>query len=253
MTSAVRLLKPLSPPSPSLCSLIPAGTLPSPGPGSGITMAPAAGGITAVTSGDLMEVLGNPDIAYILMIIGILGVVVELATPGITLPGVVGVISLILALVGFTALPVNIAGVLLILLTLLFLIAEIRIVSHGVLTLAGVVSLVFGSLLLYDSADPSLRVSWSVVAVAAGSLVGFSLCAVSRAVRAHRSRATTGKEGIVGESGRTVTELAPEGKVFVRGEYWDARCDGEVGTGEAVTVTGIEGMVLKVTRVKDEG
>jgi membrane-bound serine protease (ClpP class) len=139
--------------------------------------------------------------------------------------------------------------VLLILLAIVFLIAEIKIVSHGMLTIAGVVSLVFGSLMLYDDTDPAMRVSWSVIAVAVCSLVGFSLFAVSRAVRAHKVRPTTGREGLIGETGRAVTDLAPEGKVFVRGEYWDACCDEAVTTGEPVEVTGIEGMVLTVRRL----
>ena len=202
--------------------------------------------MTAVQN--VMEVVSDPDIAYILMIVGVLGLVVELANPGLSLPGMVGGISLILALFGFQALPVTFAGVLLILLAVVFFIAEIKIVSHGMLTLAGVVSLVFGSLMLYDDADPAIRVSWEVIAVAAATLVGFSLFAVSRAVRAHKARPTTGREGLVGETARAVTELAPEGKVFVRGEYWDARCEGTAAAGEHVTVSGVEGMVLKVRR-----
>jgi len=198
---------------------------------------------------NIMEVVSDPDIAYILMIIGILGLMVELANPGVILPGVVGGVSLVLALFGFEALPVNFAGVLLILLAIAFLIAEIKIVSHGMLTVAGVVSLVFGSLMLYDDSDPALRVSWSVIAVAACSLVGFSLFAVSRAVRAHQARPTTGREGLIGETGRAVTDLAPEGKVFVRGEFWNARCDEPVATGELVEITGIEGMVLTIRRI----
>lgn len=196
----------------------------------------------------IMAVVSDPDITYILMIVGVLGLVVELATPGITLPGVIGGISLVLALFGFEALPVNFAGVFLILLAVVFLIAEIKIVSHGMLTIAGVISLVFGSLMLYDASDPAIRVSWSVIAAAACALAGFSLFAVSRAVRAHRARATTGQEGLVGESGRAVTDLTPEGKVFVRGEYWDARCDGAAASGEEVITTGIDGMVLLVKK-----
>ena len=196
----------------------------------------------------IMEVVSDPDIAYILMIVGVLGLIVELANPGVILPGVVGGISLILALFGFETLPVNFAGVLLILLAIVFLIAEIKIVSHGMLTVAGVVSLVFGSLMLYDDSDPALRVSWSVIAVAAGALVGFSLFAVSRALRAHKARPTTGREGLIGEIGRAVTDLSPAGKVFVRGEYWNALCDETLGSGESVIVVDVEGMTIRVAR-----
>jgi membrane-bound serine protease (ClpP class) len=197
---------------------------------------------------NIMEVVSDPDIAYILMIIGVLGLMVELANPGVILPGVVGGVSLVLALFGFETLPVNFAGVLLILLAIVFLIAEIKIVSHGMLTVAGVVSLVFGSLMLYDDSDPALRVSWSVIAVAACSMVGFSLFAVSRAVRAHRAQPTTGREGLIGETGRAVTDLAPEGKVLVRGEFWNALSEEPVASGKPVTVIMVDGMVLRVRR-----
>jgi len=196
----------------------------------------------------IMEVVSDPDIAYILMIVGVLGLMVELANPGVILPGVVGGVSLVLALFGFETLPVNFAGVLLILLAIVFLIAEIKIVSHGMLTVAGVISLVFGSLMLYDDSDPALRVSWSVIAVAACSLVGFSLFAVSRAVRAHRAQPTTGREGLIGETGQAVTALEPGGKIFVRGEYWDCLSEEPLAAGEPVVVTGIDGMVLRVRR-----
>ncbi len=197
---------------------------------------------------NILEVVGDPDIAYALMIVGVLGLLVELANPGIILPGVVGGISLLLALFGFEALPVNFAGVLLILLSIVFLIAEIKVVSHGLLTMAGVISLLLGSLMLYDDSDPALRLSWSVIAVAVCSLVGFTLFAGSRALRALKLRPTTGQEGILGEFGKALTDLAPQGKVLVRGEYWDARCDEAVGVGVAVEVIGIDGMLLMVRR-----
>jgi membrane-bound serine protease (ClpP class) len=197
----------------------------------------------------IMETVSDPDIVYILMIVGIVGILAELANPGLILPGVTGAISLILALFGFEALPVNFAGLLLILLAIAFLIAEIKIVSHGILTIAGAVSLLFGSLILYDDSDPALRVSWSIIAMATGALVGFSLLAVSRAVRAHKVTPTTGREGLPGLIGVALTELAPSGKVFVRGEYWDARCDETVESGRQVVVTGMEGMLLTVKRI----
>lgn len=197
----------------------------------------------------IMAVVSDPDIAYMLFIIGVLGLLAELANPGVIFPGMVGGISLVLALFGFEALPVNFTGVLLILLAVVFLIAEIKIVSHGMLTVAGVISLIFGSLMLYDDSDPAQRVSWSVIAVAVCSLVGFSLFAANRALRAHQAKPTTGREGLVGEVGRAVTDLMPEGKVLVRGEYWNARCDEPLTAGEAVVVNDVAGMVLKVKRL----
>jgi membrane-bound serine protease (ClpP class) len=199
---------------------------------------------------NVLEIVSDPDIAYILMIVGVIGLLVELANPGIILPGVVGALSLLLALFGFEALPVNFAGVLLILLAIAFLIAEIKFVSHGILTVAALTSLLFGSLMLYDDTDPGLRLSWSIIAVAAFTLVGFSLFAMSRAMKAQRLRPTTGREGLVGENGQTLTELAPTGKIFVHGEYWDARCDEIVECGKQVMVTEVEGMLLTVKPIQ---
>ena len=197
---------------------------------------------------NIMELVSDPDIVYILLIIGVLGLLVELANPGVIIPGVVGAISLVLALFGFEALPINFAGILLILLAITFLIAEIKIVSHGILTIAGAVSLLLGSLMLYDDSDPAFRVSWSVISVTMGLLVGFSLLAVNRALRAHTGSPTTGREGLLRMKGKALTELKPEGKVFIRGEYWDATCGDPVECGEEVEVTGVEGMLLTVRK-----
>ena len=197
----------------------------------------------------ILNAISNPNVAYVLLMIGMLGLFFELSNPGVILPGAIGGISLILAFFAFQTLPVNYAGVLLILLALILFIAEIKIVSHGMLTVGGVIAMVLGSLLLFESPEPYLRVSWSVILVTVAATVGFFVVAVRKALQAHRNQPTTGREGLVGEVGAADGDITPAGgKVFVRGEYWDARSDAPISAGEQVVVDGVEGMRLKVRK-----
>jgi membrane-bound serine protease (ClpP class) len=196
----------------------------------------------------ILDGLTNPNVAYILMMLGFLGLFFELSNPGVILPGVVGGISLILALFAFQSLPVNYAGVLLVLLALILFIAEIKVVSHGMLTVGGVVALGLGSLLLFESPEPYLRVSRRLIVLTTLLTAGFSVFAVTMAVRAQRRKPVTGSEGLVGERGRAVTDLSPEGKVFVRGEYWNARAEKPLAEGEEIEVTVVEGMTVRVRK-----
>lgn len=196
----------------------------------------------------VLDAISNPNVAYILLMIGLLGLFFELSNPGVILPGVIGGISLLLAFFALQTLPVNYAGVLLILLGLILFIAEIKIVSHGMLTVGGVVAMIFGSLLLFESPEPYFRVSWQVILVTIVAVSGFAVFAVTMAVRAHRQKPTTGREGLIGETGEAAGDLAPEGKVFVRGEYWDAWSDEPVAAGEKVAVIAVEGMRVKVKK-----
>ncbi|MBT1075111.1 NfeD family protein [Geobacter grbiciae] len=199
----------------------------------------------------ILDVIGNPNVAYILMMLGFLGIFFELSNPGVILPGVIGGISLILAFFAFQTLPVNYAGVLLILLALILFIAEIKIVSHGMLTVGGVIAMVLGSLLLFESPEPYLRVSWQVIAITVIAVSAFSVFAVTMAVRVHRRKPTTGGEGLLGESGKALSAISPEGRVFIHGEYWDAWSDEPLAEGDRVTVVAVEGMRVKVRKTGD--
>lgn len=196
----------------------------------------------------ILDAIGNPDVAYVLMMLGLLGLFFEFANPGVILPGVVGGISLILAFFAFQTLPVNYAGVLLILLALVLFVAEIKIVSHGILAGGGVIAMVLGSLFLFDSSSAAFRVSWPVIGVTVLAVSAFFLLVVAKAVQAHRRRPTTGREGLVGETGQAVSAIAPEGRVFIHGEYWDARSDEPVACDEPVTVVAVEEMRLRVKK-----
>ena len=199
----------------------------------------------------ILDAVSNPNVAYVLMMLGFLGLFFELSNPGVILPGVIGGISLILAFFAFQTLPVNYAGVLLIIFALILFIAEIKIVSHGMLAIGGIVSMIFGSLLLFESPEPYLRLSWSVIITTVLATALFFLLVVSKAVQAHRRKPVTGREGLIGECGSAESALAPDGKVFVRGEYWDAWSEELIAQGEKVTVIEIDGMRLKVRKAPE--
>jgi membrane-bound serine protease (ClpP class) len=197
----------------------------------------------------ILDLIGDPNVAYMLMMIGVMGLFFELSNPGVILPGVIGGISLILALFAFQTLPVNYAGVLLIILALVLFIAEIKIVSHGMLTVGGVISLSLGSLMLFESPEPYLQLSWKVIMPTVLLTTAFFVFVVGKVVKAHKNKPVTGGEGIVGEEGTVVTDLTPDGKVFVRGEYWDAEGIERIAKGERVVVTEVKGMRLKVRKI----
>jgi membrane-bound serine protease (ClpP class) len=197
-----------------------------------------------------LATLSNPNIAYILMMIGLVGLYFELAHPGAIFPGVIGGISLILAFFAFRTLPVNYAGVLLVVLGVFLFIAEIKIASYGLLTMGGLVSLAIGSIMLFDSPEPFLRASFTVIIPTVLATAGFFIFVVGAALKAQLARPTTGAEGIVGEIGVAKTRLAPEGKVFVHGEWWNAYAEEGIEPEEKVRVLKNEGLKLKVERVK---
>jgi membrane-bound serine protease (ClpP class) len=197
----------------------------------------------------VLSALANPNVAYILMMIGVYGIFFELSNPGTVFPGVVGGISLLLGFYALQTLSANYAGFLLILLAVVLFILEIKITSYGALTMGGIVALVLGSMMLFrSSGDPFLRVSWTVIAVMAALSAVFFTAVVSLAVRAQMRKPVTGSEGMTGERGEAVTDIDGKGKVHVLGELWDARSDLPVRKGERVIVRGREGMTLIVAQ-----
>ena len=196
----------------------------------------------------ILEVITNPNIAYILYTLGMLGLFFELSNPGAIFPGIIGGICLILAFFAFQSLPINYAGVLLMLLALILFLLEVKIVSHGALTIGGVISMLLGSLLLIDSPVPYMRVSLSLILIAVISTALFFIFAVSMGIKAQRRKPTTGESGLVGQIALAKTELNPEGTVFVEGELWKAVSDLPVQAGEKVKVLSVEHLTLKVTK-----
>ena len=199
-----------------------------------------------------LALITDPNIAYILMMVGMLGIFFELQNPGVVLPGVIGGISLILAFFAFQSLPINWAGVLLILFGVALLIAEIKVVSHGVLTAGGVVAMVLGSFMLYEAPEVGFRVSWTVILPTVGATAALVVWAVSAGVRAMMKSPVTGAAGMIGRVVVARSALGPEGQVQVDGEIWRAVSEGEaIPAGAKVRVTAVDGLTLKVSRAAD--
>lgn len=198
----------------------------------------------------ILDVISNPNVAYVLMMLGLVGIYFELSNPGLILPGVIGGISLILALYGLQTLPVNYAGLLLILLGGILLIAELNVMSFGLLSAGAAVSLYLGSIMLIDSDDPALQISQTVLYPTLALSILISGGVAYLATRSHQMQPTTGADGMIGEKGRVASELNPEGSVFLHGETWRAECEGHIGMGESVVVEAVEGLKLKVKKAQ---
>ena len=192
----------------------------------------------------VLRVISDPNIAYILMMIGLAGMYFELAHPGAIFPGVIGAISLILAFYSFQTLPVNYAGLLLIALAIVFFIAEIKVASYGILSLGGIVSLALGSIMLFEDVGVSLRLMAPTIVL----IGGFFVIVSTLAFRAYRSKPQSGVEGLIGEVGVVQKPIDPEGLVFVHGEYWRAVSSEKLEPGEMVTVEEVTGLILKVRK-----
>jgi membrane-bound serine protease (ClpP class) len=195
----------------------------------------------------ILKTISDPNIAYILMMIGLAGLYFELAHPGAVFPGVIGGLCLILAFYSFQTLPVNYAGLLLIVLGIVFFIAEIKIASYGVLSLGGLISITLGSIMLFEDVMVSLKLMMPTILL----IGGFFVVVSTLAFRAYRARTKTGMEGLMGEIGLVKEPIDPEGLISVHGEYWRARAKEKIEAGERVEVEGAEGLILKVKRVSD--
>jgi membrane-bound serine protease (ClpP class) len=197
----------------------------------------------------LLAIITDPNVAYVLMMLGMLGLFFELSNPGLILPGVIGGIALILAFFAFQSLPISYAGLLLILFGVVMLIAEVKITSHGVLAAGGVVAMLLGSLMLFDAPRAELRVSWWAIAPTVGLTAALFVVALAAGVRALAQRPTTGPAGMIGGTGVARSALDPAGEVSVQGELWRAVAEGgSIAAGEAVRVTAVEGLTLKVVK-----
>ncbi len=182
--------------------------------------------------------ISDPNLAYILLMIGLLGLYFEFAHPGAILPGVLGGISLLLAAFAFQILPLNYVGLLLILLALVLFILEVKVHSYGMLTIGGIAALIIGSLMLIKG-PPMLRPGLQVVLPVALGFAAIIVFLVTLVIRAHRRRSFVGKEGMIGEIGTARTDLAPTGTVSVHGEIWEAEAVAPVRQGEKVRVVAV--------------
>ena len=195
-----------------------------------------------------LSYLADPNVAYMLMMLGMIGILFEVYSPGAIFPGVAGGISIILALYAFQTIPISFAGVALILLGIIFFILELKIISHGALGIAGVISIVIGSIMLIDDPSGVLAISWKSIVTVAAALGFFFFGVLAYAVKAQMAKVKTGMEGLIGETGIAKTDIIGKGKVSVHGELWEAKSDGPIKTGEEVIIIGIERLVIEVKK-----
>ena len=193
--------------------------------------------------------IANPNLAYILLMLGLLGLYFEFSNPGAILPGVLGGIFLLLAIFSFQILPINYVGLLLILLAIGLFILEIKIQSYGILTVGGITAMIIGSIMLIDTPIPEFRPSLKVIIPVALALSLIFVFLIVIAIRAHMKRVYTGKEGLVGEIGVAKSDIKPEGKVFVHGETWNAEATENIPKGAKVKVLEVkDNLMLRVTK-----
>ena len=193
-----------------------------------------------------LKTISDPNIAYLLMTIGTIGVIAELYSPGAILPGIVGAISLILAFYAFQSLPVNYAGMLLFLLGIVFFVLEASVTSYGLLAIGGVLSMLIGSVMLIKSDAEFFQISWAVILPVVTLASVLTLLVIGTGIRALRRRPATGREEMVGLIGIAKTALAPDGQLAVRGELWEAVSEQPVSAGDEVEVTAVDGLRLRV-------
>ncbi len=198
----------------------------------------------------ILKIISDPNVAYILMMIGLAGLYFELSHPGAVLPGVVGGISIILAFFAFQTIPVNYAGFLLIILAIVFFIMEMKIASYGLLSIAGITSLLLGSLMLFESNGTDMRLSWKVLVPTLMVVSGFFVVISGLVFKSQLLKPKTGARGLLGEIGVVKEPILQEGKVFVHGELWKAISKDPIEKGAKVRVVNVENLVLEVEPVE---
>lgn len=198
----------------------------------------------------LLAIISHPQIVLYLLMLASLGIFFELSNPGAILPGVVGGISLVLSLYALQVLSINYAGLALILLAFILFIAEIKVMSHGLLAAGGIISLFLGSIMLFNTSEGQMRLSLGVIIPTVLVTSAFFIFAMTMAIRARLKKPTTGMEGLIGEVGIASTPIAPEGKVSIHGEFWNASSDQPIETGVKVHVIGVTNLRLKVKKIE---
>jgi membrane-bound serine protease (ClpP class) len=196
----------------------------------------------------ILNIISDPNIAYLLMLAGIYGIFFELTNPGAIFPGVFGVLSLILALYSFQTLPVNYAGLMLIILAIVLFILEIKVASYGLLTIGGIISMIIGSLMLFESAMPFFKLSLTVILPAVFLTALFFGLTIYLVLKAYRRKPSTGVEELIGLEGEARSDIHKKGQVFVHGELWKAWSDEPVSKGDKITVEEVKNLKLKVRK-----
>jgi membrane-bound serine protease (ClpP class) len=196
----------------------------------------------------ILDVVANPNVASLLMMGGIIGLLAEFYSPGLIFPGVVGAICLALAAFAFQVLPVSYVGIVLIILAIIFFILELKVQSYGMLGVSAIISLTLGLIMLFETEEAAMQVSWSVIIPIVLTATLFFGVVLGLIVRARLSKPRTGEQGLRGEVGIALTDINAGGRVAVHGEFWNARADRPIAKGERVRVIGVESLSLVVTR-----
>ncbi len=199
----------------------------------------------------ILDIISNPNITYILMMLVLVGLYLELSNPGLILPGVIGAISMILALYAMQTLPINYAGLLLIILGVVLFIAEINVMSYGLLAVGGAISIFLGSIMLIDSDDPAMQISRTVLYPTLGMTFLCTIGIIYLAAKSSQLRSTTGLEGMVGQTGVVKEKLNPQGRILVHGEIWNAESDTAISEDEKVVVESVAGLTIKVRKASE--
>ena len=199
----------------------------------------------------IIAAIADPNIALVLLVLGALGIYVEFSSPGLIAPGVIGAILALLGLSALSVLPINWLGAGLLILALALFVLEAKFTSHGILGIGGAVAMVLGAVILVNGPIPEMRIRWSTAIGLALPFSAITLLLLSLVVRARRHKVETGVEGMIGVTGSAITELSPEGKVLVRGEYWDAVALRPVTAGARVRITAVDKLKLTVEPVPD--
>ena len=197
----------------------------------------------------ILNIIASPNVAYVLMMLGLVGLYLELSNPGLILPGVLGSLSLILALYAMQMLPINYSGLLLIFIGVILLIAEVSLMSYGLLALSGAISIFLGSIMFIDSEDPAMQISKIVLYPTLGMNFLVSIGSIYLAKKTHQLVTTTGMEGLLGDIGVVKEILNLEGRVLIHGEIWKAESDTVILVGEKVSVEVVKGLKIKVRKV----
>jgi membrane-bound serine protease (ClpP class) len=196
----------------------------------------------------ILDVVANPNVASLLMMGGLIGLLAEFYSPGLIFPGVVGAICLALAAFAFQVLPVSYVGILLIILAIIFFILELKVASYGMLAVSAIISLTLGLIMLFETEEAAMQVSWTVIIPLVATVSLFFLVVLGLIVKARLSKPRTGEEGLIGEVGISMTDVNARGRVDVHGEVWNARADRHIPKGERVRVIGVKNLSLIVTQ-----
>jgi membrane-bound serine protease (ClpP class) len=196
----------------------------------------------------ILSTIARPEVLFLLLLGALAGLGAEISHPGLLFPGILGAVCLVLFLFASQIIPVNGAGVLLILLAIVLFVVEVKVASHGLLAVGGIASLILGAMMLIDSPLPEMRISLGTLLPAAIFMALATMTLVRMVIQAQRRKPSTGGEGLVGQHAVALSDLTPEGWVRVQGERWRAVADEPVGTGDGVVVAGISGLTLKVRK-----